>query len=78
LVKIEAIINSMTPQERHFPDMIRGSRKRRIATGSGTDVPEVNRLLKQFAQMQKMMKRFSKLGNMKKLMRGFAGQLPPM
>lgn len=78
LVKIEAIINSMTPHERRFPDIIRGSRKRRIATGSGTDVPEVNRLLKQFAQMQKMMKRFSKLGNMRKLMRSFAGQLPPM
>lgn len=78
LVKIEAIINSMTPHERRFPDIIRGSRKRRIADGSGTDVPEVNRLLKQFAQMQKMMKRFSKLGNMRKLMRNFPGQLPPM
>lgn len=76
LVKMEAMINSMTRQERRFPDLIRGSRKRRIAAGSGTQVQEINRLLKQFVQMQKMMKRFSKAGNMQKLLRGMQGQMP--
>ena len=56
LVKVEAIINSMTSQERHYPDIINGSRKRRIARGSGTSVQDVNQLLSQFRQMQKMMK----------------------
>lgn len=78
LVKMEAMINSMTRQERRFPDIIRGSRKRRIALGSGTDVQDINRLLKQFTQMQKMMKRFAKAGSMKKLLRGMSGQLPMM
>ncbi|CAM4418117.1 MAG: Signal recognition particle protein [Legionellaceae bacterium] len=72
--QIEAIINSMTRQERRYPDIIRGSRKRRIALGSGTQVPDVNRLLKQFTQMQKMMKRFSKQGGLMKMMQGFAGK----
>jgi signal recognition particle subunit SRP54 len=67
-----AIINSMTPQERQFPDVIRGSRKRRIAAGSGTQVQEINRMLKQFKQMQKMMKKFKK-GGMKNMMRGMKG-----
>jgi signal recognition particle subunit SRP54 len=67
-----AIINSMTPSERQFPDIIRGSRKRRIASGSGTQVQDVNRLLKQFVQMQKMMKRFKK-GGMKNALRGMKG-----
>jgi signal recognition particle subunit SRP54 len=58
----------MTMQEREFPDVIRGSRKRRIANGSGTSIQEVNRLLKQFAQMQKMMKKFGK-GGMAKMMK---------
>lgn len=71
-----AIINSMTLHERQFPDIIRGSRKRRIATGSGTQVQEVNRMLKQFGQMQKMMKKFKK-GGMKKALRGMKG-LPGM
>ncbi|CAN5417066.1 signal recognition particle protein [soil metagenome] len=71
--KIVAIINSMTPHERRHPDLIRGSRKRRIALGSGTDVPDVNRLLKRFEQMQKMMKSLSKRGNMMKMMRGMQG-----
>lgn len=71
-----AIINSMTKQERRFPQVIKGSRKRRIAMGSGTQVQEVNRLLKQFSQMEKMMKKFSK-GGMKNLMRGLAGRMPP-
>jgi len=65
-----AIINSMTPQERTHPAVIRGSRKKRIAAGSGTDVPEVNRLLKQFQQMQKMMKRMKKKGGMQNMMSG--------
>lgn len=69
-IQIEAIINSMTPQERRFPDVIRGSRKRRIATGSGTQVQDINRLLKQFSQMQKMMKRFSKDRRFTKLLQG--------
>ncbi len=76
-VKYEAIINSMTPQERRYPDIIKGSRKRRIAAGSGNDVAEINRLLKQFMQMQKMMKKFSKKGDMKKMMRQMQSQMPP-
>ena len=58
---IEAIIRSMTPQEREMPDVINGSRKRRIAKGSGTDVQEVNSLLKQFSEMRKMMKKMNKM-----------------
>ena len=81
LTRLEAIINSMTPQERRFPAVIKGSRKRRIAAGSGTQVQDVNRLLKQFTQMQKMMKRMRKKGGMAKLMRGagggMGGGLPP-
>jgi signal recognition particle subunit SRP54 len=69
LVRIEAMIQSMTREERIRPSMINGSRRRRIAIGSGTSVQEINRLLKQFEEMQKMMKRLSK-GNMKKAMRG--------
>jgi len=78
-VSMIAIINSMTLQERQFPDVIRGSRKRRIATGSGTKIQDVNRMLKQFSQMQRMMKKFGK-GGMKGMMRKMAslkGQLPP-
>jgi len=71
-----AIINSMTPAERTTPEIIRGSRKRRIAAGSGTQVQDVNRLLKQFLQMQKMMKRMGKGGLAKALKRG--GGLPGM
>ena len=69
LVRIEAMIQSMTPEERTRPSIINGSRRRRIALGSGTTVQEVNRLLKQFEEMQKMIKRFSK-GNMKRAMQG--------
>ena len=64
------IIDSMTPHERRFPDVINGSRKQRIAAGSGTQVPDVNRLLKQHKQMQKMMKKVSRKGGMQKMMRG--------
>ncbi len=75
--RMVAIINAMTPQERQFPDIIKGSRKRRIANGSGTAIQDVNRLLKQFTQMEKMMKRMSR-GGMKKMMRGLPrGGLPP-
>ncbi len=75
-LRLEAIINSMTPGERQRPDIIRGSRKRRIATGSGTQVQDVNRLLKQFTQMQKMMKKM-KGGGMAKMLRGLKGGMPP-
>ncbi|MCF6282966.1 MAG: signal recognition particle protein [Candidatus Polarisedimenticolaceae bacterium] len=74
--RLIAIINSMTPQERRFPAVIKGSRKRRIANGSGTQVQDVNKLLKQFAQMQKMMKKM-KGGGLKKMMRSLGGRMPP-
>ena len=74
-IHMEAIISSMTPQERSFPGIIKASRKRRIAAGSGLQVQDVNRLLKQFSQMQKMMKQMSK-GGMGNLLRGMKGQLP--
>lgn len=74
--RLEAIISSMTMQERHNPDIIKGSRKRRIAAGSGVEVQDVNRLLKQFTQMQKMMKQFQK-GGMAKMMRALKGRMPP-
>lgn len=70
-----AIVRSMTAKERRFPDIIKGSRRRRIAAGSGTQVQDVNRLLKQFTQMQKMMKKMSK-GGMKNMMRGMKGRMP--
>ncbi|HTD74436.1 MAG TPA: signal recognition particle protein [Steroidobacteraceae bacterium] len=71
------IIDSMTPRERRRPDMIDNSRKRRIATGAGVPLPEVNRLLKQFDQMQKTMKKMVKGGMLKNMMRGMAGRMPP-
>ncbi len=71
-----ALINSMTPQERRFPKIINGSRKRRIAAGAGLQVQDVNRMMKQFTQMQKMMKKVSK-GGMKGMMRAMRGRLPP-
>ena len=72
-----AIINSMTPSERRFPKTINGSRKKRIATGSGLQIQDVNRLLKQHLQMSKMMKKMSK-GGMSRMMRGMqGGGLPP-
>lgn len=78
--KMEAIINSMTPKERQYPDLIKGSRKKRIAAGSGTQVQDVNQLLKQFMQMQKMMKQMGGKGGLMKMMRGMGGmggKLPP-
>jgi signal recognition particle subunit SRP54 len=74
--RLVAIINSMTPHERCFPAVIKGSRKRRIAAGSGTQVQDVNKLLKQFTQMQKMMKKM-KGGGMAKMMRGMKGMGGP-
>ncbi len=73
--KLVAIINSMTPQERRFPAVINGSRKRRVAAGAGLQIQDVNRLLKQHKQMQKMMKKVSK-GGLKNMMRGLGGMMP--
>jgi signal recognition particle subunit SRP54 len=75
--QLEAIICSMTSKERRYPDVINNSRKRRIAAGSGTQIQDVNRLLKQHKQMQKMMKKFSKKGGMANMMRGLGGMMPP-
>ncbi|MBI5785783.1 MAG: signal recognition particle protein [Rhodocyclales bacterium] len=75
--RTEGIINSMTPLERAKPELIKATRKRRIAAGAGVQVQEVNRLLNQFEQTQKVMKQFSK-GGMAKMMRGMKGMLPGM
>ncbi|GAA0198733.1 signal recognition particle protein [Kangiella japonica] len=75
--RMVAMINSMTPKERARPELIKGSRKRRIANGSGTQIQDVNRLLKQFNQMQKMMKKMKGKGGMMKMMRGMQGMMPP-
>lgn len=75
--RIEGIINAMTPQERTKPEILKASRKRRIAAGAGVSVQEVNRLLKQFEQAQKMMKMMSK-GGLAKMMRGMKGMMPGM
>jgi signal recognition particle subunit SRP54 len=75
--RIEGIINSMTPKERAAPELIKASRKRRIAAGAGVPVQEVNRMLNQFEQMQKMMK-MMKGGNLARMMRGMKGVLPGM
>ncbi len=77
LRRIEGIINSMTPQERRKPELIKASRKRRIAAGAGVPVQAVNQLLNQFEQMQKMMK-MMKGGNLQRMMRGMKGMLPGM
>jgi len=81
--QMEAIINSMTGKEKIYPKLIKGSRKRRIAMGSGTQIQDVNRVLKQFLQMQKMMKKMSGKGGMMKMMRamkggGMGGGMPPI
>ena len=77
LQRVEGIINSMTPGERSRPEIIKASRKRRIAAGAGVPVQEVNRLLNQFEQMQEMMKRMQK-GGLAKMMRGMKGFMPGM
>ena len=75
--RIEGIINSMTPLERRKPDLLKASRKRRIAAGAGVQVQEINKLLKQFEQAQKMMKMMGK-GGLSKMMRGMKGMMPGM
>jgi signal recognition particle subunit SRP54 len=75
--RIEGIINSMTPAERAKPELLKASRKRRIAAGAGVSVQEVNQLLNQFEQTQKMMKMVAK-GGMQKMLRGMKGMLPGM
>ena len=76
LKKQEAIISSMTKAERRNPDLIKASRKRRIALGSGVQVQDVNRLLKQFQDMQTMMKKVKKMGQKGMMRQGLAGLLP--
>jgi len=73
--RLEGIINAMTPAERAKPEILKASRKRRIAAGAGASVQEVNRLLAQFEQTQKMMKMVSK-GGIQKMMRGLKGAFP--
>jgi signal recognition particle subunit SRP54 len=75
--RMVAIIDSMTPLERRRPEVINGSRKRRVAQGSGTQIQDVNRLLKQHKQMQRMMKKMGSKGGMANMMRGLKGKLPP-
>ena len=75
IARIEGIINSMTPAERAKPELLKASRKRRIAAGAGVSVQEVNQLLNQFEQTQKMMKMVAK-GGMQKMLRGMKGLLP--
>jgi len=77
LRRVEGVINSMTPDERVRPEIIKASRKRRIAAGAGVSVQEVNRLLNQFEQMREMMKRMQK-GGLAKMMRGMKGFMPGM
>jgi signal recognition particle subunit SRP54 len=72
IIRIEAIINSMTREERLNPNIINGSRRKRIATGSGTLVQDVNRLLKNYSQLIKMLKKFNKGG-----FRGFGRGMMP-
>ena len=75
-VQMEALINSMTSAERRNPDVINGSRKKRISTGAGLQIQDLNRLLKQHKQMQKMMKKMTAKGGMQKMMRGLGGMMP--
>lgn len=75
--RMVAIIDSMTPQERRKPEVINGSRKRRVAMGSGTQIQDVNRLLKQHKQMQKMMKKMGSKGGMASIMRELKGKISP-
>lgn len=81
--KMEAIIYSMTPKERRYPDLLKASRKKRVAAGSGTQIQDINRMLTQFEQMQKMLKKMGRAGGMAKMMgmvqglMGQGGKLPP-
>jgi signal recognition particle subunit SRP54 len=74
IARVEGIINSMTPLERARPELLKASRKRRVAAGAGVSVQEINRLLNQFEQMQKVMKQFSK-GGVGKMMRAMKGMM---
>ena len=65
----------MTPGERRFPAVINGSRKKRITSGSGTQIQDINRLLKQFNRMLKMMKKLTRKGGMENMMRGLGGNM---
>ncbi len=76
-IRMEAMINSMTPSERRNPDIIKGSRKKRIAMGAGVEIQDVNRMLKQFDQMQKMMKKVAGKGGLRKMMGQMKNMLPP-
>lgn len=76
--KSAAIIDSMTRKERQRPEIINGSRKKRIARGSGTQIQDINKLLKQFRQMRKMMKKMAGKGGMARMMRGLGGKMPGM
>ena len=78
IARIEGIINAMTPLERSRPEFLKASRKRRVAAGAGVSVQEVNRLLNQFEQAQKVMKQFSKggVGKMMRAMKGMMGGVP--
>lgn len=78
--RIEAMLNSMTPAERATPDILNGSRRKRIATGSGTSVADVNAFLKRFEEAKKVMKKLTNMGpgGMRNLMRGMGGKFPPM
>lgn len=75
--RLGCIIDSMTMKERRRPEIINGSRKKRIASGSGSSIQEVNKLLKQFGQMQKTMKRMKKKGGLQNMLRGMGGKMPP-
>ncbi len=77
VARIEGIINAMTPAERSRPEILKASRKRRIAAGAGVSVQQVNQLLNQFEQTQKMMKMVAK-GGMQKMLRGMKGLMPGM
>jgi signal recognition particle subunit SRP54 len=74
LTRVEAIIRSMTPRERRDPSILNGSRRRRIAAGAGTDLTEVNRLIKQHAELSKLMKQLSGGGGRKAAMAGLMGR----
>ncbi len=73
LVRMEAIINSMTPQERRYPKIINASRKRRIARGSGTSVQDVNKLLKSYEEMRRLFKKMRRRGGLQALARNLFG-----
>jgi len=76
IARLEAIVLSMTKEERRKPEIIKGSRKRRIAAGCGQQVQDVNRMLKQFTQMQKMMKKMRSKGGMAAMMKQLKGGMP--